>query len=280
MTNDNPYDDAKEDSNDDTTENGYFADGTPRFGNASEGNPITDSAAYPEPSGEPTVTINPQNQSQRTYKLTERVKQRYENAVTESLESLETDYYDMWWQGTTLHVEYQGKVRSPEIRPGENQSKKSTNQQSSAGQKVAQGKGSSVVAIRQQAIQNKKQKGNTNSKDSKLPREPRPPFAPRKGEPQVKMPIDDNIQDRKFFDEGLVPTSGFTEFDIQERANRAPLSVEDVFVEPWSEDYPKQTPISDDSEADEMYEVEDFRDSTDSQDETLQKGERGNRYHL
>lgn len=282
MTDDNPYDDSEDDDYDSTDEAGYAADGTPLFGSASRGNPITDDAAYPEAAGEPRITINPENQPERTYKLTERVKEDYENAVENSLERLDTTYYDMWWQGTTLHVEYEGKVRAPEGRPGPDQSASSKQQQQAQQQ---QQKNHQQMNSLQQMMQHQQQGGPRSQDDVVLPREPRPPFSGRRGEPQVQMPVpEDAAPDLKFFDEGLLPTSGFTEFDIQVRANRAPLTVEDMFVEPWSDDYPVQTPIeyeqSDDTVNEEMYEVEDFRDQTDDKDEKLNKGQRGNRYHL
>lgn len=279
MTDDNPYDDAADDDYDSTEDVGYAADGTPVFGTASEGNPITDDAAYPEAAGEPRITIDPDNQPERTYKLTERVKKDYENAVENSLERLETEYYDMWWQGTTLHVEYEGKVRAPEGRPGPDQSASSKSQKQMQDKKQQQQQMNPLQAMAQQ------QRGQPSQQEMVLPREPRPPFVGRRGEPQVQMPVpEDAAPDLKFFDEGMLPVSGFTEFDIQIRANRAPLAVEDMFVVPWSDDYPVQTPIdyepSDDTVEEEMYEVEDFRDKTDDKNEQLSKGKRGNRYHL
>jgi hypothetical protein len=139
--------------------------------------------------------------------------------------------------------------------------------------------------LMQQMQQAANQQGGQQQQDFALPRDPRPPFTGRQGEVQVQFPIpQDAAPDLAFFDEGLLPVSGFTEFDIQERAKRAPLAVEDVFVEPWADDYPVQMPMSyeesDDAAEQEMFEVEDFRDKTDTKGETLQEGQRGNRYHL
>lgn len=290
MSDENPYDDAGDDAYDDSEEAGYAGDGTPLFGSASTGNPITDEAAYPEPNDDPVITIAPDNQPARSYKLTERVKERYENAVSTSLDRLDAEHYDMWWQDTTLHVEYYGCVRAPESRPGPDQSSGSTAQhQQQQQQNQQQGQTSQqqhpMQQLMQQMQQQSPQQQQQGQQDFVLPREPRPPFSGRQGEVQVQMPVrNDDDGDLKYFDEGLLPVSGFTEFDIQERANRAPLAVEDVFVEPWSDDYPVQTPIDfDESEQpsnQEMFEVDDFRDETDSKDKTLRKGQRGNRYNL
>jgi len=291
MSDDNPYDDAADDDYDESSDTGYAADGTPLFGSASTGNPITDEAAYPESNGDPIVTINPENQPARTYKLTERVKEGYENAVATSLDRLDAEHYDMWWQDTTLHVEYHGCVRAPESRPGPDQSADSSNQkqqnqqQQQNPQQQGQGQPSQQQHPMQRMMQQMQQASQQGQQDFVLPREPRPPFSGRQGTVQVQMPVpQDETDDLKFFDEGLLPVSGFTEFDIQERAKRAPLAVEDVFVEPWSDDYPVQTPIDfDESEQpsnQEMFQVDDFRDETDSKDKKLRKGQRGNRYNL
>jgi len=289
MSDDNPYDDAADDDYDGSSGDARAADGTPLFGTASKGNPITSEAAFPESNGEPIVTINPENQQARTYKLTERVKEKYEDTIANNLERLDADYYDMWWQDTTLHVEFSGCVRPPEARPGPDQSRGSTKQaQQSQQNQQQQGQGQPSQQqhpMKQMMKQMQQQASQSGQQDFVLPREPRPPYAGRQGEVQVQLPIpEDAAPDLAFFDEGLLPVSGFTEFDIQERAKRDPLGVEDTFVEPWSDDYPVQTPIDYDESQDaadqEMFEVEDFRDRTDDKNETLNKGQRGHRYNL
>lgn len=292
MPDDNPYDDAADDEYDQSEQAGYAPDGRPLFGTASKGNPITDKAAYPESSGTPTITIRPENQPERTYELTEDMKEKYEDAVARSLERLDANHYDMWWQDTTLHVEYHGKVRAPEVRPGPDQSRSAVQQQQpqqkqqQQDQQQRQRPAHPLQQLAQQMEQQMQQAAQQQQQDDVvLPREPRPPFTGRQGEVQVQFPIpQDAAPDLKFFDEGLLPVHGFAEFDIQERANRDPLGVEDLFVEPWSDDYPVRTPIdyepSDDATNEEMFEVNDFRDKTDSKDQKLREGERGNRYHL
>lgn len=246
MSEDNPYDDVPEDAH---------VDGDvsrPQRGTASRANPLTGERP-PGTADTPTIRIKAPDNSVREYELTDRVKERYETMVDQKFESLDVDWYDYWWQGTKLVVEYQGKVRDSALRDMEPERDPGQGQPEDMG---------------------------PPQQPSGMPRSPHPVWFGRRGVHQLGMsPGDSDNDDEEYFDGCLAPVCNRTTIDIQERADRRPLVVEDLFVRPWDDD--SDTPINteegkEDGEVE--FEIEDFRDVSD--DETLAEGERGNRFYL
>lgn len=242
----------------------------PLRGTASQPNPFSDESP-PEHEGEEdvTITINAPDGSVREYKLTERVKGYYEDAIEESFESKDVEWYEMWWEGPELVIEYEGKVRDMDMRPGGNDQ-----QQQNQGQAVVHQNQDGTTSFAFGG-------GQQQQQDPHLPRDMRPPFAPRRGVPQIFLPIPDQSDGTNRFDESMVPVWNKTSVNVQRRANKNPLMVEDLFIEAWDPDSEGQDPInSEHADGEVDYEITDFRDETDDREETVRKGARGNRWNI
>lgn len=239
---DNSYDDADEDA---------YAEGEdavrPLRGTASRANPLKGGSAPPE-RNDATVTINAPDGSVREYELTDTVKGFYETMVEQKFHNLDADWFDYWWNGTELIIEYQGKVRDADLRDMGDEDDEDEDEPSPF------------------------------SQPSGMPRQPHPAWFGRMGVRSVGIFPDSDNDDEEYLDAGMAPVCNRTTIDIQDRADQRPLSVEDLFIRPW-EDGEGQMPVNTDhADGEVQHEIQDFRDT--SEDETLAKGERGNRYHL
>lgn len=255
----------------------------PSRGTGSAGNPVLGGETTNH-EDEPTITINdPNTGAVRVYRLTERVKSRYEGMVDQIMQGRDVDWYEHWWEGTELVVEWKGRLRGEKHRPEMTQQEMMEELQD--------------MPEEQQADAMEEMQDKTKG----IPAEPRPPFMPREGVLQVGVQTDGQEQDpfgefgeggpdyddEEYLDDGVLPMHDFTRFDIQERADRRPLQVEDVIIEPWKdwgEDEPPE-PVSvelpdgvDQTDSGDVYTIpeEDLREGTD----TVKEGGRGDRYHL
>lgn len=213
----------------------------PDRGTASRGSPIVGSA--PDDPDENRIIIRDPSGPVRVYELNENVKEAMEGPVRASLDDL-ADWYEIWWEGTTMVIEYEGNVRKPEAR---------------------------------------KTGGNPqHGQHQGLPRYPELPWMPRQGVPQAIIDINQLFQQQnqeppeaKGFDKGLLPVHDFARIDIQERADDNPLEFEDILIHINEEPLDEANGQPQDVELD----MDDVRDMTDGK-ETLKDGKRGTRYNL
>lgn len=238
-------------------------------GTSSRTSPFSGESAPEEPEEEARITICAPDGSARTYKLTESVKQGYEEMVEDKISSA-CEWYEMWWQGTKLIIEYEGFIRDNDLRPEHED-------------------------LSREQIQQMLMKGDDPTTDG-VPKRPNPGLqagnaSPRgmmdgnMPEPSVTLDLNEYVggeSETQKLDEGVIPVSNTTSIDIQKRADERPLEVEDEFLQPWNNEEPPEPVNSEhtDGEVDsETYEV-DFRNMTDSKDKTVNQGARGNRWTL
>lgn len=178
-------------------------DPTQDRGTASRGNPLIETAGD-EDYDEPYIRIeDPNTGDTRVYKLNESVKENFESLYEHQLETLNAEWYETWWEGTKLVVEYEGPARTPEMReneempPGQRPRKRSGS---------AAGMGGMFMMV----------------------------FG---GGPRIQVDVDEYYDGEDFgFDRGLFSVHRIARFDLQERADARPLRVEDLFIEPWNDD--------------------------------------------
>lgn len=213
----------------------------PNRGTASRGIPFVGSA--PEQPDEERIVIRDPNGPVRVYDLNENVKEALEAPIRSSLEEL-AEWFEIWWEGTEMVVEYEGHVRQPEAR------------QTGGNPQQGQHQG--------------------------LPRYPEPPWTPRQGVPQAAIDLNQlyensnkEFPDAQGFDKGLLHVHDFARIDVQDRANDAPLEFEDTLILIDEEPIDEAATDTQDVEID----MDDVRDMTDGK-ETLKEGARGNRYNL
>jgi hypothetical protein len=212
----------------------------PERGTASRGSPIIGSAPVDE--DEQTITIKDPDGGIRTYDLNENVKEAMQGPIESCLDRI-ADWYEIWWEGTEMVIEFQGKVRKPS----------------------AQSTGTA----------------QQRDKQDELPRHPEIPWMPREEIPQAIIDIDemiensdDDFSDVKSFNKGLLPVHDFERIDVQNRAEKNPLEFEDVLI------MIDEEPVESSSADEEMeLDIDDIRDMTDEKD-TVRDGARGNRYNL
>lgn len=241
----------------------------PLRGTASQPNPFKGESAPEGPTEDATVTIRAPDGSVREYRLTEDVKEGYEDFAEAKLEDA-CEWYDMWWEGTKLVIEYKGFIRDNDLRPDhENMTAEQIQQMLMSGQ--------------QPTMDGIPKKPNAGEQGQ----QPNPMSMMQGNMPSPNITIDLNERpgdddDVNKLDEGVIPIWNKTIIDVQERADARPLQVEDLFIKPWS-DEEGQMPLNsehEDGEMDEeMFEV-DFRDHTDDKDETVAENGRGDRWYL
>lgn len=236
-------------------------------GTASRSNPFAGESAPDEPESDATITIHAPDGSLRKYELTDDVKNQYESMFKEKMESAKVNWYEMWWDRTSLIIQYEGCIRDKSLRPDtEGMSPQKLLQMAQRGQ---QPKMDGIP---------KRQNSNENSGISM-----RDLMQGGMPDPSVNMDIseydDGNLEK---LDEGIIPVTNRVEIDIQARAHENPLMVEDLFVKPWDSEAGAM-PINTDHEGgevdDEMFEV-DFRDHTDDENTTVRSGARGDRWNI
>jgi len=239
-------------------------------GTASLPNPISGEEPPEGPSESiPTVTIHAPDGSLRTYKLTDDVKEGYESMIEEKFDSMEVFWYEMWWVGSELVIEYEGCVRDDELRP--------------------EVEDMDPEKIQMMMMQGQRPKMNGVPKRQN-PAEQGDGMNPKKmmngdtPEPSVTIDLNDSSDDTdvNVLDEGVLPVWGTTRIDVQNRANENPLQVEDLFIKPWSDEdgqMPLNSENKDGEVDDDVFEV-DFRDHTDDKNETVRDGARGDRWNL
>jgi hypothetical protein len=213
----------------------------PERGTASRGIPFLGSAPADEQNDK--IIIRDPEGPVRGYKLTESVKDELEAPFRKPLED-HADWYEMWWEGTELCIEYEGPVREPESRGFQPQ---------------------------------EDDDGNA------LPRYPEVPWMPREQTPQATLDMHEIMSDTppdqrpqpRSFDKSLIPVQNITRIDMQERADKNPLQFEDLFV------VLDEEPIGDidDTVRRQEPDIDDVREMTDGKD-TVREGARGNRYNL
>lgn len=241
MKDENPYDDADVDSNTDATPMEKPSRGTASRLGLDAGVPENEDV------DSVTITIEDADGSLREYELTDMVKGHYEDYIDSSMENMEVNWYEYWWEGQELVVEYEGKVRDKELRIGGDSGR-----------------------------------GRRANSSEQIPRDPRPPWSPRQQTRQIFLDVEDGDDEEKVerFDEAMVPIHNVTRFDIQERANKRPMAVEDLFIQPWNSEE-GQMPVNSDHKDGEMnFEVEDFREEMGSKDKTATGNQRGRRWNL
>lgn len=221
--------------------------------------------------GAAVITIEAPDGSIREYELTDDVKARYEQYIQSSFENYDVEWYETWWEGTVLCVEYQGFVRDSEARPDDDDDQ--THQSPLAA--MMSGMGGVGFSING---------GNTTHQGS-VPGRRGQPWAPRRRTRQARVNVDDmHSKDYGYeqFDEGLLPIWKTARLDVQERADYSPLAVEDLFVKPWDPEN-AHDPIAADYDVetdDPLFDVDDYRDHTDSADKTVSRGRRGNNWNI
>lgn len=214
----------------------------PTRGTASKGSPVA--GTVPEQNQREKIIIKDPRGGHRVYDLTEDVREYLESTHRTTLEA-ESEWYEMWWEGNELVIEYCGNVREPGSRNFDPE------------QDQHQG----------------------------LPRYPSVPWMPREKTPQATIDLDEleekmqengqSVPDPKSFDKSLLPVHNITRVNMQDRADKNPLSFEDIFIALDEEPVEQEDDDTDASAPD----IDDVREMTDG-DETLQKGKRGNRYNL
>lgn len=240
----------------------------PLRGTASRPNPFAGEDAPETPDDDATVTINAPDGSVREYELTENVKSHYERRFEGPLDR-ECEWYEMWWDGTKLVIQYVGTLRDDTLRPNHEELTQQEIQQM-----LMRGQSPSVDGIPKKR----------NPGKSGQPQRPRHPMGG--GRPQMNLSVDVSQAledtDMTHLDEGLMPVINRTTIDIQKRADELPLQVEDMFIQPWDSDA-GQEPINsehaDGEVSEEMFEV-DFRNVTDDPETTVPDGARGDRWDM
>lgn len=235
----------------------------PVRGTASRPSPFAGESAPPQPDEDATVTITAPDGSVREYRLTDGVKAGYEEMVQSQIDNA-CHWYEMWWDGTSLVIEYEGFIRDEAVRPEV--------------EELSQGEIQQMMRNGQQPKMDGIPKRHNPGQSS-----PQPHPAQMGGMAEPSIAIDASQEDREaeHFDEGVVPVWNKTAIDVQRRANDNPLQVEDLFIRPW-DDEAGQEPVNsehEDGEVDEeMFEL-DFREHTDGE-QTVREGARGDRWDM
>lgn len=203
----------------DNTETADEAD-TPRRsprGSATRRNPFADSSPPEQATDdEPTVVImDPDSESVREYELTETVKRSYERMFESKFEHGNCEWYDFWWDGTELVIEYSGYFRDDSLRP-DYEDKSSDD----------------IMEMMFSRASNREMDG--------IPRARHPVQdghrgARRRGR-SMQVDLSGEGPPHDYLDEGVLPVHNVFRFDVQDRADANPLATEDLFIRPWSDD--------------------------------------------
>lgn len=235
----------------------------PLRGTASRPNPFAGESPPDGPDTEATVTIRDNDGSVREYELTDEVKRGYEKFVSAKFDKAEVGWYELWWDGTELFIEYEGNIRDTQLRPDHEELSREELMQM-----LHQG-------------QSPKINGIPKKMDMDAAPSPQDMMQGHMPQPQVEIDLTEQIDnDLEYFDEGVIPVYNTTSIDVQKRANERPMLVEDMFIRPWESGNADDPINTEHADGEVEYEISDFRDFTDEKESTVSQGARGNRWNL
>lgn len=209
----------------------------PTRGTASRGNPLSGSA--PEEQSNNSIVIRDPRGDVRVYEMNDNMRAELRKPIEASLDKY-ADWYETWWNGTVLMVEFEGQVRTANKKSPPGQNQQSMPQYPQEPWVPRNRTPQAVIDIDDLAQQSDKDYGSGSA------------------------------------DKMMFPVYDFVELDMQDKADRNPLGFEDKLILIGEE--PVENVETTDAE-DTAPDIDDIREMTDGE-ETVAEGARGRRYNL